>query len=180
MPHNDYEKLANDELKINEQIRAKEVRLIDNKGTMVGVVPIFRALAMARAASLDLVEVSPGTEPPVCKLADYGKIRYRNQKKASEVKKKQKIVEIKEIKLSLNIAEGDYNTKLKQARKFFEQGNKVRFSFQFKGREIIHSNLVMDMAEKIIGELSDVAKTDVKPQVEGKKLFFMMSSTVKK
>ncbi len=172
--------MANNELNINEQIKAKEIRLIGSDGQMVGIVPIFRAIGMAQSEGLDLVEISPNSEPPVCKIADYGKIRYQNQKKAAEAKKKQKIVELKEIKLSLNIASGDYNTKIKQARKFFEQGNKVRFSFQFRGREITHSNLVEEMALKIIDELSDVSKVDTKPQMEGKKLFFVLASLTKK
>ena len=172
--------MANNELNINEQIRSKEVRVIDNNGQMLGIVSTFKAISMARAEGLDLVEVSPNSEPPVCKIADYGKIRYQNQKKAAEAKKKQKIIETKEIKLSLNIALGDYNVKIKQARKFFEQGNKVRFSFQFRGREIIHSDLVKEMADKIIDELSDVSKIDTTPKMEGKKLFFVLSSLNKK
>ncbi len=172
--------MANNELNINEQIKSKEVRVIDNNGQMLGIVSTFKAISMARAEGLDLVEVSPNSEPPVCKIADYGKIRYQNQKKAAEAKKKQKIIETKEIKLSLNIALGDYNVKIKQARKFFEQGNKVRFSFQFRGREIIHSDLVKEMADKIIDELSDVSKIDTTPKMEGKKLFFVLSSLNKK
>lgn len=172
--------MPNNELRINDQIKAKEVRLIDSSGIMVGIVSTFKAIGMAKADDMDLVEISPNSEPPVCKIADYGKIRYQNQKKASEVKKKQKIIETKEIKLSLNIASGDYNTKIKQARKFFEQGNKVRFSFQFRGREIVHSDLVKEMANKIIEELIDVSKVDTKPQMEGKKLFFVLSSLIKK
>lgn len=172
--------MANNELNINEQIKSKEVRVIDNDGQMLGIVSTFKAISMARAEGLDLVEVSPNSEPPVCKIADYGKIRYQNQKKAAEAKKKQKIIETKEIKLSLNIALGDYNVKIKQARKFFEQGNKVRFSFQFRGREIIHSDLVKEMADKIIDELSDVSKIDTTPKMEGKKLFFVLSSLNKK
>lgn len=172
--------MANNELRINDQIRSKEVRLIDSNGEMVGIVPTFRALNMAREANLDLVEVSPNSEPPVCKIANYGKILYQNQKKASEAKKKQKVVEVKEIKLSFNIAQGDYNTKLKKAREFFDNGNKVRFTFQIRGREITHTDLFNEMAEKIINELSDVSKIDIKPQLEGRKLFFVLSSTVKK
>jgi translation initiation factor IF-3 len=147
---------------------------------MLGIVHIAKAMGLAREAGLDLVEISPNSEPPVCKIADYGKIRYQTQKRAAEAKKKQKIVETKEIKLSLNIAQGDYDTKMKQAKKFFEQGNKIKFSFQFRGREITHKNLFEELAEKIITELSDMSKIDVKPQVEGKKLFFVLSSAVKK
>lgn len=172
--------MANNDLKINDQIKAKEVRLIDSNGEMVGILPIFKAINMAREAELDLVEISPNSEPPVCKIASYGKIRYQAQKKAAEAKKKQKTIEIKEIKLSLNIGQADYDTKLKQVRKFFEVGNKVRFSFQIRGREAAHSDLFREMADKIINELSEISKIDVKPQIEGKKLFFVLSPITKK
>ena len=172
--------LANNELRINDQIKAKEIRLIDTDGEMLGITTTFKAISMAREAGLDLVEISPNAEPPVCKIADYGKIRYQQQKKAAEAKKKQKVIETKEIKLSLNIAKGDYDTKMKQARKFFEQGNKVRFSFQFSGREITHYDLVEKMANDIIEEMKDISRVDVAPQMEGKKLFFVLSSTFKK
>lgn len=172
--------MANIELRINDQIKAKEIRLIDVNGEMLGITTTFKAISMAREAGLDLVEVSPNAEPPVCKIADYGKIRYQQQKKAAEAKKKQKVIETKEIKLSLNIAKGDYDTKMKQARKFFEQGNKVRFSFQFRGREITHYDLVEKMANDIIEEMKDISKVDTTPQMEGKKLFFVLSSTFKK
>ena len=168
------------ELRINDQIKAKEIRLIDSEGDMLGIMPVIKAMSLAREAGLDLVEISPNSEPPVCKITDYGKIRYQAQKKAAEAKKKQKVVETKEIKLSLNIAKGDYDIKLRQARKFFEQGNKVRFSFQFRGREITHFVIVEDMSKQIIEELSDVSKVDVEPKTEGKKLFFVLSSTVKR
>ena len=172
--------MSNNELRINDQIRSKEVRLIDSNGQMIGIVPVFRALNMAREVSLDLVEISPNSEPPVCKIANYSKIKYQAQKKSAEAKKKQKIIETKEIKFSLNIGQADYETKVKQARKFFEAGNKVKFSFQIRGREITHSDLFNEMAEKIIEELSDVSKIDIKPQMEGRKLFFILSSIIKK
>lgn len=172
--------MANNELRINDQIKAKEIRLIDANGEMLGITSTFKGISLAREAGLDLVEISPNSEPPVCKIADYGKIRYQAQKKAAEAKKKQKVVETKEIKLSLNIAKGDYDTKLRQARKFFDQGNKVRFTFQFRGREITHFNLFEEMANKIIEELSDISKIDAKPEVEGRKLFFILSSNIKR
>ena len=174
-----FKNLTNNNLRINDQIRAKEIRLIDANGDMLGITTTFKAISLAREAGLDLVEISPNSEPPVCKIADYGKIRYQAQKKIAEAKKKQKTIEIKEIKFSLNIAKGDYDTKIRQARKFFEQGNKVRFSFQFRGREITHVDLAQEMTSNIINELSDISKVDVKPEMEGKKLFFILSSTVK-
>ena len=172
--------MSNIDFRINDQIKAKEVRLIDSNGNMVGVVPTFKALNMARNESLDLVEVSPNESLPVCKIADYGKIRYQNQKKMSEAKKKQKVVELKEIKFSINIAENDYNTKMRQAKSFFEEGNKVKFTFQFRGREISHTDLADEMINKIVEELVDYAKIDKAPALEGKKKSFTMVSIVKK
>jgi translation initiation factor IF-3 len=171
--------LANNELRINDQIKARDIRLIDSSGDMVGIVSLAKAMNMATAEGLDLVEISPNAEPPVCKITDYGKIRYQTQKKVAIAKKKQKVIENKEIKLSANIAQGDYDTKMRQARGFFEHGNKVRFSFQFRGREIIHADLVKEMAKKVIEQLSDIAKVDTAPQMEGKKLFFVMISSLK-
>lgn len=167
------------ELKINAEIKARNVRLIDQNNEMIGIIPIAEALEMAAEAEMDLIEVSPMAEPPVCKIGNYGKIRYQNQKKLNDAKKKQKSVELKEIKMSGNIGPGDYETKLKQARKFLNEGNKVRFNFRFKGREIVHSDLTHEMIDKMIEELSDVSKVDIKPKMEDKKLFFVLSSTVK-
>jgi translation initiation factor IF-3 len=163
-----------EELRINNQIRAQEVRLIGSDGKIIGIVPVREALAMATEEGLDLVEISPRGIPPVCKIANYGKIRYQTQKKAAEARKRQKVVDTKEIKLSLNIAKGDYELKLKQTQKFLEQGHRVRFSFQFRGREISHANLAEDMAREICSYLSTVAKAEVAPHLEGKKLFFLL------
>lgn len=172
--------MSNIKLNINEQIKAKEVRLIDAEGVMVGVVDTRDAIEMAIEAELDLVEISPNADPPVCKIANFGKIKYQNQKRMTEAKKKQKAVELKEIKMSINIAEGDYNTKIKQAKKFFEEGKKVKFSFQFHGREVNYAYLAEEMSVRIADELKDFAKLDIKPQLEGKKMFFLMSSAIKK
>jgi translation initiation factor IF-3 len=173
------EKLAS-ELKINGQIGARDVRLVGSGGDMLGVVPLARALALARTEGLDLVEIAPNSEPPVCKIADYGKIRYQTQKKVAEAKKRQKTVDVKEIKLSPNIALGDYEVKMKQARKFFSQGNSVRFSFFFRGREIVHANLAEDMAGRMVEQLGDIAKVMTAPRLEGKRLFFLLAPAVKK
>jgi translation initiation factor IF-3 len=172
--------LAGGELKINGQIRARDVRLVGSGGEMVGVVALAKALGMARTEGLDLVEISPNSDPPVCKIADYGKIRYQTQKRAAEAKKKQKVIGVKEVKLSLNIAQGDYDTKMKQARKFLGQGNSVKFSFQFRGREIVHSDLAEEMAARIVDQLSDQAKVGSVPQMEGKRLFFVLTPFTKK
>ena len=168
------------ELRINAQIRAKTVRLIDENGQMVGIVSIAEALEMAGNAELDLIEISPDTEPPVCKIGNYGKIRYQMQKKSDENRKKQKAIELKEIKMSPNIGTGDYDTKMKQARKFLTQGNKVKFNFKFRGREILHTDLVKEMIDKMIEQLSDISKVEFQPKLEEKKMFFVLSSTIKK
>ena len=159
------------ELRINAQIRAKTVRLIDENGQMIGIVSIAEALEMAGNAELDLIEISPDTEPPVCKIGNYGKIRYQMQKKSDENRKKQKAVELKEIKMSPNIGTGDYDTKMKQARKFLTQGNKVKFNFKFRGREILHTDLVKEMIDKMIEQLSDISKVEFQPKLEEKKMF---------
>lgn len=168
------------ELRINAQIKAKTVRLIDENGQMIGIVSIAEALEIAGNAELDLIEISPDTEPPVCKIGNYGKIRYQMQKKSDENRKKQKAVELKEIKMSPNIGTGDYDTKMKQARKFLTQGNKVKFNFKFRGREILHTDLVKEMIDKMIEQLSDISKVEFQPKLEEKKMFFVLSSTIKK
>lgn len=163
------------ELRINKRIRAQEVRVIDQDGKMIGVVPITEALRLAFEANLDLVEVSPNIDPPVCKIASYSKMKYEEQKKTNSNKKKQKIMETKEIKMSLNIGDGDFNTKIKQATKFLEKGNKVKFNFMFRGREITYSDTAQLIIDKIISALEAVGKMDEKPKMEGKRLFFIVA-----
>ena len=163
------------ELRINKRIRAQEVRVIDQDGKMIGVVPITEALRLAFEANLDLVEVSPNIDPPVCKIASYSKMKYEEQKKTNSNKKKQKIMETKEIKMSLNIGDGDFNKKIKQATKFLEKGNKVKFNFMFRGREITYSDTAQLIIDKIISALEAVGKMDEKPKMEGKRLFFIVA-----
>lgn len=163
------------ELRINKKIKAQEVRVIDQDGKMIGVVPISEALKLAFEAELDLVEVSPNIDPPVCKITSYSKLKYEEQKKANSNKKKQKVVETKEVKMSLNIGEGDFNTKIKQAIKFLEKGNKVKFNFMFRGREITYSDTAQNIIDKILLALETFGKMEEKPKMEGKKLFFIIS-----
>ena len=162
------------ELRINKRIRAQEVRVIDQNGKMIGVISITEALRLAFEANLDLIEVSPNINPPVCKIASYSKMKYEEQKKISLNKKKQKTIETKEIKMSLNIGDGDFNTKIKQAIKFLEKGNKVKFNFMFRGREITYSDTAQLIIDKIILALETVGKIDEKPKMEGKRLFFVV------
>jgi len=163
-------------LRINKEIKVPEIRLIDAGSNMVGVVPTIEGLSLARESGLDLVEISPNAEPPVCKITDYGRMLFSSQKKNNTKKKKQAVLVLKEIKMSPNIGLGDYNTKMKQTLKFLEKGYKVKFSFRFKGREIQHSHLIEDIVAKIIEETKEISKIDLAPKMEGKRLFFVLSS----
>ena len=154
---------------INEKIRAKEVRLIDAEGNNVGVVPTSKALAMAEEAELDLVVISANQAPPVAKILNYGKYRYELEKKAKEAKKKQHTVDIKEVKVRYKIDTHDYEVRLKNIRKFISQGNKVKLVVMLRGREMQHSNLAVDLANRFIADLAnDPIVVEKKPMVEGR------------
>jgi translation initiation factor IF-3 len=154
---------------MNERIRAKEVRLIDEKGTNHGVVPIRQALEMADEAGLDLVVISPNQAPPVAKIMDYGKYKYELAKRAKEAKKKQRVVEVKEIKVRYKIDVHDYEVRLKNVRKFISQGNKVKIVVMLRGREMQHSNLAFELAERFINDLAnDPLVVEKKPLLEGR------------
>lgn len=150
------------------------MRLVDADGEMAGVVALDKALEMAANAGMDLVEVSPNAEPPVCKVLDYGKFRYEQQKKAQEAKKKQKVVELKELKLRPNIEDHDYNTKLNHAKKFLEAGNKVKFTLRFRGREMSHIELGLAVLKRYEADLSEIAKVDVPAKKEGRQVMMVM------
>ncbi|MCE3254858.1 MAG: translation initiation factor [Rickettsiaceae bacterium] len=156
--------------RINDQIKVREVRLINENGDMVGVTEITQAIKMAIEAGLDLVEVSPNAEPPVCKIANFGKMKYEIQKKAADAKKKQKVVETKEVKLSINIGKGDYDVKIKQIIKFIEKGDKVKISIKIKGREMTHLDLAEKMMTDITNDISEFAKFEATPRMEGKQM----------
>lgn len=162
-------------LRVNREIRSPEVRLVDQNGNMVGIVSINDALKMSFEAGLDLVEVSPNANPPVCKIISYSKLKYEEQKKANQAKKKQKVIDTKEIKMSLNIGDGDFNTKIKQSIKFIEKGDKVKFNFVFRGREITYSDSAQVIIDKILEAVQDIAKLDEKPKLEGKRLYFTIA-----
>lgn len=143
---------------------------------MAGVMTVAKALEMAYAAGLDLVEISPNAAPPVCKILDYGKYRYELQKKANEAKKKQKTVEIKELKLRPTIEEHDYQVKLKNAIRFLEEGNKVKFTLRFRGRELSHMDLGMEVLRRYQADLAEVSKVEMEPKTEGKQVMMVLSS----
>jgi translation initiation factor IF-3 len=154
---------------MNEKIRSKEVRLIDNNGTNHGVVPTSKALEMADDAGLDLVLISPNQAPPVAKILDYGKYKYEMAKKAKEAKKKQHVVEVKEVKVRYKIDTHDYEVRLKSVRKFISQGNKVKIVVMLRGREMQHSNLAFELANRFLTDLAnDPIQVEKKPMLEGR------------
>ncbi len=161
--------------RINESIRAREVRLIDETGQNVGVVSRFDAMERATQAGLDLVEVSPDAEPPVCKILDFGKFKYQEQKKAAEARKNQKIVEIKEIKMRPSIDDHDYDVKMKAIRRFFEEGDKVKVTLRFRGREMAHQELGYQLLQKVKGELLEISKVESEPRLEGRQMVMVLA-----
>lgn len=161
---------------INENIKAKQVRLIDANNENRGIVSIKEALALAEEEGLDLIEISPQANPPVCKILDFGKYRYEQQKRKNEAKKNQKVVEIKELKLRPMIETHDYEVKVKQAKKFLEQGNKVKFTMRFKGRELSANNIGRDILTKILEDLESYCKVDSDIKLEGKQMTMVVSS----
>lgn len=161
--------------RINEEIKVKQVRLIDENGENRGIVSIREALEIANEAGLDLIEISPQATPPVCKVLDYGKYKYEVQKRKNEAKKNQKVVNIKELKLRPAIDTHDYEVKLKQAKKFLSQGDKVKFTLRFKGRELSANNMGKELLDKIIEDLDLIGKVDSAPKLEGKQMSMMIS-----
>ena len=163
------------ELEINEQIRDKEIRLIGADGAQMGIMSPRDALKMAIDKDLDLVKVAPQAKPPVCKILDYGKYRFEMQKKEKEAKKNQKVVELKEIRLSLNIDTNDFNTKVNQAAKFLQQGHKLKVSIRFPGREMAHTSLGLDVHKRFAEALEGKAVIDKHPKLEGRSMMMFMS-----
>ena len=162
--------ISNKKFKINDNIKAKEVRLINQDGGMVGITEISQAIKMALDDGLDLIEISPNASPPVCKIANFGKMRYEIQKKAADARKKQKVVSLKEVKLSINIGKGDYDVKLKKVIKFIEQGDKVKISIRLKGREMSHLDLAYKMMNDVEKDILLVAKFESNPRMEGRQM----------
>ena len=166
--------------RINEQITASEVRLISSSGKQMGILSIREALIQAEDEGFDLVEVSPEANPPVCKIIDYGKLKYREQKSKKEAKKKQKTIEVKEIKMRPGIDTHDYNVKIKALSKFIGGGNKVKVSMRFRGREMEHQNLGFDLLKKLTSEVEEYAKVEVAPKFEGRQIMMILVPQVAK
>jgi translation initiation factor IF-3 len=171
--------IATKRVRINEQIRAPQVRVVDPQGKH-GIYDRDEALRMAREQDLDLVEIAPGASPPVCKIMDYGKYRYEQQKKEKEQRKKSHTVEMKEIRFGPHTDKHDFDFKTKHARTFLEQGHKVRAYVQFRGRNIIYKDHGMDILRRFIEELSDLAKIDQAPRMEGRRMTTILAPLKKK
>jgi translation initiation factor IF-3 len=159
----------------NREIRVPAVQLIDAEGENRGIVQIQDALAIAEEAGLDLVEIAPNSEPPVCKVLDYGKYKFSAQKKAAEARKNQKTVEVKEIKMRPNIDDHDYDVKMKAMRRFFDEGDKVKVTLRFRGREMAHQNLGLNLLWKVRDEVTTLAKVESEPSLEGRQMVMILS-----
>ncbi|RST70344.1 translation initiation factor IF-3 [Candidatus Aquarickettsia rohweri] len=162
-------------IKINSDINSKEIRLLDNNGQMLGIVNIEEGLRLAQEKKLDLIEISPNASPPVCKILDFGKYKYEIRKKEHEAKKKQKTIEIKEVKLRPNIAIGDFNVKLNNTKKFINSGNKVKITLFFKGREIMHEDVGINIMKKFKDLVLDFSNIESDIKKEGKRIFIIIA-----
>jgi translation initiation factor IF-3 len=160
---------------VNEEIDAPMLRVVDNRGEQVGVISRYDALRMAEEVGLDLVEVAPGADPPVCKILDFGKYKYEAQKKKSEARKKQKVIEIKEIKMRPGIDEHDYQVKLRNMRRFIDEGDKVKVTIRFRGRELVHQDLGLKVLDRVRDELEDVSKIEQVPKIEGRQMVMVIA-----
>lgn len=164
--------------RINTEITAEEIRVVGEDGEMAGVMSVAEGIKLAEESGLDLVELSPNAKPPVCKIIDYSKYKYEQQKKASEARKKQKTVDVKEVKIRPGIEDHDYQVKMRNARKFLENGDKVKVTMRFRGREMAHQEIGFNLLKRMIEELADVGKVDLHPKMEGRQIIMVLSSEV--
>ena len=169
-----YNKKKENAPRINVSITASEVRVISSTGEQLGILSIREALNQAEDEGFDLVEVSPDAKPPVCKIIDYGKLKYREQKSKKEARKKQKTIEVKEIKMRPGIDTHDYEVKIKALSKFIDGGNKVKVSMRFRGREMEHQNIGFDLLKKLIEQVASIAKVEVPPKSEGRQIMMIL------
>ncbi|WP_317850390.1 translation initiation factor IF-3 [Roseovarius aestuarii] len=160
--------------RVNENIRSTEIRLIGADGDNVGVVSPEQALGMAEEAGLDLVEISPNANPPVCKIMDYGKYKYEQQKRESEARKKQKVIEVKEIKFRPNTDTHDYDVKMRNVTKFLENGDKVKITLRFRGREMAHQELGRELLERVAEDTKEIGKVEHMPKMEGRQMIMVI------
>ena len=172
-PHRGYHRHSRGP-RANERIYAREVQVIDSDGKNLGIIPTSQAISLAKEQDLDLIEISPKANPPVCKIIDIGKYRYDLQKKANKAKKKQKVVNLKEIKLRPGTEIHDYNFKLKNAQKFLRKGDKVKFTVKFKGREMQHQQLGVDLMHRIKKDVAEVGKVETDSRLEGRQMIMII------
>lgn len=166
--------ISRDTPRVNHMITAQSIRLVDVNGEMIGVVSRAEALQMAEDAGLDLVEISPNAVPPVCKILDFGKYKYELQKRKAEAKKKQKVIEIKEIKIRPGIDDNDYQVKLRSANRFLEDGDKVKVTLRFRGREMSHQELGLEVLNRMRDDLAELAKVELSPKLEGRQMVMVL------
>ncbi len=167
--------IANMEHQINDEIRDKEIRLISDSGEQLGVMTAAAALAIAEEQDLDLVKIAPGSVPPVCKLMDYGKFRFEQSKRDKEAKKNQRVIEVKEIRMSPSIGENDFNVKLRNAQKFLTEGDRVKATVRFRGREMAHTNLGEILLKRFAEECEEIATVDKNPKLDGRHMTMFLS-----
>lgn len=160
--------------KSNLEIKSTEVRLVDENGEMIGVVSFQEALTRARKAELDLVEIVPNAKPPVCKIMDFGKFKYEQKKRQQEAKKKQKTIQIKELKFRPNIGENDYQVKFRSLKKFIEEGDKVKITLRFRGREIVHADVGKTLFDRLVSDSSEFAQVETHPKLDGKMMLMVL------
>jgi translation initiation factor IF-3 len=172
--------LADKDLRINEQIRVREVRLITDEGEQQGIMPTIQALEMAKAQALDLVEVAPQASPPVCKILDYGKFKFENEKKVREAKKRQKLLKLKEIRMQPKIDDHDLDFKSKHVKEFLAEGNKVKVTIRFRGRELAHTELGLDVLNDVLKRIEGDYVMDKPPAMEGRFMSMVVSPKTRK
>ena len=165
--------------RINEMIRVREVRLIDDEGNQKGLVPTIEALKLAKEKDLDLVEVSPNANPPVCKILDYGKYRFEQEKKLRDAKKNQKVLKLKEIRMQPKIGSGDLDTKAKHVQEFLNEGDKVKVTIRFRGRELAHTDLGYDVLQEVLKRLTSAYVVEKAPAMDGKTMSMTISAKAK-
>jgi translation initiation factor IF-3 len=161
--------------RVNEDIRVPQVRLIDQDGEMIGVMTAREAIQRAYSVGLDLLEISPNADPPVCKILDFGKFKYEQQKKKNEAKKRQKVIEIKEIKVRPNIDENDYQVKLRAMKTFIEEGDKVKVTLRFRGREMAHQDIGVKVLERIRADMDGATKVEQMPKMENRQMVMVLT-----
>lgn len=167
--------IASQEYLINEDIEVKEVRLISDEGEQLGIMPLQQALDTAYGKDLDLVMIAPGSNPPVCKIMNYGKFRFEQTKREKEAKKNQHVTEIKEIRMSPSIGENDFNTKLRNGQKFLSDGNRLKVTIRFRGREMAHTNIGEQLLKNFAAKCADIASMDKNPKLEGRNMSMFLS-----